>query len=126
MMAGYALGSIYELAGEVRRRYLLFIGIAACVLFVVIRFINIYGDPQPWAQQASAMFTFLSFLNTTKYPPSLLFLLMTLGPSMIVLSLAWVGFAYVGYPLLLALLARFSPRPVQRADIAPPISVTSR
>ncbi len=88
MMAGYALGSIYELAGEVRRRYLLFIGIAACVLFVVIRFINIYGDPQPWAQQASAMFTFLSFLNTTKYPPSLLFLLMTLGPSMIVLSLA--------------------------------------
>jgi len=88
MMAGYALGSIYELAGEVRRRYLLLIGIAACVLFVVIRSINIYGDPQAWAQQASGTFTFLSFLNTTKYPPSLLFLLMTLGPSMIVLSLA--------------------------------------
>ncbi len=88
MMAGYALGSIYERAGDVRRRSLLIIGVAACVLFAVIRFINIYGDPQPWSPQSSGMFTFLSFLNTTKYPASLLFLLMTLGPSMIVLSLA--------------------------------------
>ena len=88
MMAGYTLGSIYEWEAKDRRKWLLRMGVAASVLFVVIRAINVYGDPQPWATQSNPVFTFLSFLNTTKYPPSLLFLLMTLGPSLIVLSVS--------------------------------------
>ena len=57
------------------------------LFFGVVRFINIYGDPSHWARQSSISFTILSFFNVTKYPPSLLFLLMTLGPAF--LALAW-------------------------------------
>lgn len=87
MMAGYWLGTIYDWESGRRRRLLLILGLIATVLFVVIRMINVYGDPAPWSVQADAVRTFLSFLNTTKYPPSLLFLLMTLGPAMLVLAL---------------------------------------
>ncbi len=87
MAAGFAAGAIYNWDPAKRRKWLLVAGSGATVLFVVVRLINIYGDPIPWSQQTSPVFTFLSFLNTTKYPPSLLFLLMTLGPSMIVLAL---------------------------------------
>jgi uncharacterized membrane protein len=87
MAAGYAFGVIYKWDSARRRRLLLLLGSAATVLFIVVRAINLYGDPSPWSHQSSIPFTVLSILNTTKYPPSLLFLLMTLGPAMLALAL---------------------------------------
>ena len=111
MMAGFALGAVYDGEGERRRRILLSIGIGATVLFFVLRLVNVYGDPSPrttrgeFLQNAavrnvgepgdaakpvrnpSEAYTLLSFFNVTKYPPSLIFLLMTLGPGSIVLAL---------------------------------------
>lgn len=87
MMAGYALGALYKWTDERRRTTLLWLGIAATVSFVLIRATNLYGDPSAWKYFETTSSTILSFLNTTKYPPSLLFLLMTLGPSLIVLAI---------------------------------------
>ncbi len=87
MAAGYVFGSFYQTSRERRRKHLLILGCGATALFIILRFINLYGDPSRWSRQNSVTFTVLSFLNTTKYPPSLLFLLMTLGPAM--LALAW-------------------------------------
>lgn len=87
MAVGYALGEVMTLERERRRKILFRLGAACVALFVVLRAVNLYGDPRPWASQTDAWFTFLSFLNTSKYPPSLLFLLMTLGPSMLALAL---------------------------------------
>jgi uncharacterized membrane protein len=82
---GYGLGQIYGWTPERRRPFLLRLGIGLTLGFVVLRALNIYGDPFRWTTQHSTAFTALSFLNTTKYPPSLLFLLMTLGPAIIFL-----------------------------------------
>ena len=86
MAVGYAFGVLYQLDPQRRRRLLLTIGGAATALFIVIRAINVYGDPSQWSSQKNFVFTVLSFVNTTKYPPSLLFLLMTLGPSILALA----------------------------------------
>ncbi|MDQ1524213.1 MAG: hypothetical protein QOE47_2137 [Pyrinomonadaceae bacterium] len=88
MAAGYALGVVYSWDSERRRSWLYRLGLALTILFVVIRATNLYGDPQAWKNQPSALFTLLSFLNTMKYPPSLLFLLMTLGPALLILAWA--------------------------------------
>jgi uncharacterized membrane protein len=82
---GYGLGQIYAWEPARRQALLLRLGIILTLGFVVLRAINIYGDPSRWATQRTATYTFLSFLNTTKYPPSLLFLLMTLGPALLFL-----------------------------------------
>jgi uncharacterized membrane protein len=82
---GYGLGQVYSWDTERRRAFLLRLGLALSLAFVVIRGLNIYGDPSRWMRQKTTLFTVLSLLNTTKYPPSLLFLLMTLGPAMIFL-----------------------------------------
>jgi len=87
MAAGYAFGAVYRLDPPARRQWLVRNGAALTAAFVVIRAINLYGDPERWAAQRSAVMTFLSFLDVTKYPPSLLFLLMTLGPALIFLGL---------------------------------------
>jgi uncharacterized membrane protein len=82
---GYSLGRIYAWPPDRRRTFLLRAGLASTAAFVILRSINTYGDPVRWTQQKSAAFTVLSFLNTSKYPPSLLFLLMTLGPALVLL-----------------------------------------
>jgi uncharacterized membrane protein len=87
MASGYAFGDLLRLDPARRRRTLAWIGGAMVALFLVLRAINRYGDPVPWARQKSALFTFMSFINCTKYPPSLEFLLMTLGPAMLALAL---------------------------------------
>jgi uncharacterized membrane protein len=86
MAAGYCFGRVYRLPAERRRRLLLRLGLILTAAFVVIRGLNVYGDPRPWAVQSQPIYTLLSFLNTTKYPPSLGFLLMTLGPALIFLA----------------------------------------
>jgi uncharacterized membrane protein len=83
--AGYALGQIYRWSAPRRRTFLLWCGLGLTVAFAVLRAINVYGDPAPWSPQPSAALTMVSFLNVTKYPPSLLFLLMTLGPALLIL-----------------------------------------
>lgn len=83
--AGYALGQIYRWETARRKTFLLRAGVGVILAFIVLRGVNIYGDPLPWTRQKSAVFTVLSFLNTNKYPPSLLYLLMTLGPAMLFL-----------------------------------------
>jgi uncharacterized membrane protein len=83
---GYGLGQVYAWDADRRRSFLFRLGLGLAAAFIVIRAINIYGDPGRWSAQKSGVFTVLSFLNTTKYPPSLLFLLMTLGPALILLS----------------------------------------
>jgi uncharacterized membrane protein len=82
---GYGLGRIYDWDAERRRAVLLRLGVALSLAFVAIRAVDVYGDPSHWLRQKTALFTVLSFLNTTKYPPSLQFLLMTLGPALIFL-----------------------------------------
>lgn len=90
MILGYCFGKMYtnDFAIESRKKWLLIIGSGAIALFILIRAINFYGDPVAWSNQNSVTFTLLSFLNTTKYPPSLLYTLMTLGPAMLFLALA--------------------------------------
>ncbi|MBA2271277.1 MAG: DUF1624 domain-containing protein [Chthoniobacterales bacterium] len=87
MAAGYAFGAIVKLEPTQRRKWLLWLGLGVTAAFVVIRAANVYGDPLPWSPQASPLFTVFSFLNCHKYPPSLLYLLMTLGPPILFLWL---------------------------------------
>jgi uncharacterized membrane protein len=82
---GFALGPIFDWAPERRRAFLLRAGLASIALFFALRLPNVYGDPVPWSHQGSVVMTVLSFMNVTKYPPSLLFLLMTLGPALLLL-----------------------------------------
>ena len=83
---GFGLGTLFDMPAESRRVLLRRLGWISIAAFVVLRWINLYGDPSPWSPKPTPIFTMLSFLNTTKYPPSLLFLLMTLGPAMLILA----------------------------------------
>jgi uncharacterized membrane protein len=86
MAAGFCFGRIFQLDTQVRRRTMLRFGLAMTIAFIALRAVNHYGDPAPWAHQKSALFTVLAFLNCTKYPGSLDFMLMTLGPALLVLA----------------------------------------
>ena len=86
MAGGFCFAQLFLLEPERRRRLMLRLGFAMTLAFIVVRAINHYGDPVPWSHQKSAVFTVLSFLNCTKYPGSLDFLLMTLGPALLFLA----------------------------------------
>jgi uncharacterized membrane protein len=88
MALGYALGPLFKLEPAVRARILVRLGLGAVAGFVVLRGLNVYGDPSAWSTQATPGFTVLSFLNVTKYPASLQYLLMTLGPLFLALAAA--------------------------------------
>ncbi|MFC1550384.1 DUF1624 domain-containing protein [Candidatus Neomarinimicrobiota bacterium] len=84
---GYVFGILYKkgFSAEKRGKYLIIIGSISVLLFIIIRTLNLYGDLNNWETQDTFIFSILSFLKTTKYPPSLLFILMTIGPSLIFL-----------------------------------------
>lgn len=84
---GYLFGKVLVLERERRIRVLLWSGAALALGFVVLRYLNVYGDPSPWFRRSTCLRTFLAFINTTKYPPSLSFLLMTLGPGILLMGL---------------------------------------
>ena len=88
MALGFCFGYFYKkgMDAVLRKKYLLRLGGLAIALFFLFRGINMYGDMKPWSLQHSAILTICSFLNATKYPPSLMFSLMTLGPAFILLA----------------------------------------
>lgn len=87
MAAGYGFGVLLMTEQQQRRRILWWLGGSVTAAFVLHRWLNIYGDPQPWLLRESVVWTVVDFLNCDKYPPSLLFLLMTLGPALASLAL---------------------------------------
>jgi uncharacterized membrane protein len=89
MLLGFGSSRVFELDPGDRDRRLLRVGAAATAGFVVVRALGLYGDPDPWQAQASLAGTIVDVLNVTKYPPSLLFLLMTLGPAAMICT--WLG-----------------------------------
>lgn len=88
MFIGYIFGQLYQKSVDAvkRRRMLLFSGLVLLGVFLILRCFNIYGDPAPWAMQKTTTLSVISFFNVSKYPPSLLYLCMTLGVAMIILS----------------------------------------
>jgi uncharacterized membrane protein len=94
ILLGFGASLLFEQPAEQRRRSLVRWGLALCAAFLVVRALDVYGDPNPWQSQAGGpVRTALDFLNTSKYPPSLLFTLMTLGPAAIFCAYAerWSG-----------------------------------
>jgi uncharacterized membrane protein len=86
MAAGFGFGELVDVPPAKRRRRVLLVGAALALVFVALRASNVYGDPHPWAHHPSFGQTLGDFMNCEKYPPSLSFLLMTLGPSIALLS----------------------------------------
>ena len=123
MALGYCLGALYAPEHDIAaRRHALFVtGFAALGVFALLRGLNLYGDPAPWSPQAEPLFSALSLLDVTKYPPSLSYTLITLGPACLLLAcienvrntltatLAMFGgvpmFYYIVHILLIHLLA---------------------
>jgi len=86
MALGFVAGRVFELDAQRRRAWLARAGCATIALFVVLRGTNLYGDPRPWHEQSTAWRSLLDLLDTEKYPPSLAYLAMTLGPALLALA----------------------------------------
>lgn len=89
MILGYCCGKLFskDVDPTYRRKMLVGLGLMIIGFFIIVRATNIYGDPAKWSTRNNFLFSILSFINTTKYPPSLLFLCMTIGPGLIFLAL---------------------------------------
>ena len=88
MLTGFGFARYFEMAYEQRKKLFIKLGLGSLALFAILRFINIYGDPVQWTVQKDATFTFISFMNVTKYPPSLLYCLPTLSIMLLLLAFA--------------------------------------
>jgi uncharacterized membrane protein len=88
MLTGFAAGRLFELPRSTRKQLFLKVGLVALALFIIVRAVNVYGDSFQWAKQKCSLFTVLAFINVTKYPPSMVFCLLTLGVMFLLLS--WV------------------------------------
>ena len=105
MMLGYCLGKVLRNNDTAyRKRFLVIAGISTIALFIILRFINVYGDPAPWSPQPNVFYTFLSFINSSKYPPSLFFMCMTIGPSL--LLMAWWDEIQNGFTKIVSVYGR--------------------
>ncbi len=100
MACGYAMGPLFTKPSEQRQPILQMLGWSTISGFLILRWLNVYGDPDPWTPQASTLGTVMAFLNCQKYPPSLLFLLMTIGPALLALTVLDGGLGRAGQPLL--------------------------
>ena len=98
---GYVLGAAYRWDAPKRQRLLFWLGLGCVVAFVALRYSNLYGDPLKWRVHDTALFTAMSFVDTTKYAPSLLFLLMTLGPTLLLLRAFDNGVPALFHPALI-------------------------
>lgn len=88
MLIGFSFGKMFAHDHVKRNKQFITIGLTTIAVFILLRYLNIYGDPQQWAFQKDGMTTLLSFLNVSKYPPSLLFTLVTLGCMFLLLGVA--------------------------------------
>jgi uncharacterized membrane protein len=86
LLVGYGSGVLWLLEPRRRQRWLFALGAGATLVFIVLRSMNEYGDPQPWRPQSAGLFSAFAFLNCAKYPPSLFYVLMTLGPALLLLA----------------------------------------
>jgi uncharacterized membrane protein len=88
ILCGYVMGQVYRPSFDptMRKKMLFISGLTLVALFVVLRAFNIYGDPSPWAVRQTTALSIISFFNVSKYPPSLMYLCMTIGPGLLLLS----------------------------------------
>ena len=101
MAAGYAISPLFSRSPEQRRPILLAMGVGMIGAVLMLRRLNSYGDPRPWSVEGSLTGTVMSFVDCTKQPPSLLFLLMTLGVAFLALAALDRGMGRLGAPLRL-------------------------
>lgn len=106
MLLGYCMGAWYvkEFDAAKRKRLLLGWGLTTIAAFFILRWVNVYGDLVPWSTQKNNTMTIISFFNVTKYPPSLLYLCMTLGPAL--LLLIWLEKVKAGWTNVVSVYGR--------------------
>jgi len=101
MALGYLFGKLFTMEKERRTRIILLLGLASIAAFIALRVLNVYGDPHPWYVRRNSVRTLLTFLNCCKYPPSLSFLLMTLGPGLCLLAGLEKRLPRIGTPFIM-------------------------